>query len=354
MAVDSIAAQSAAARTVSAPPPPVADPDRATQGTNAAAQNDDQDLSFWDVLDIVNPLQHIPVVNSIYRAVTGDQIKPAMQIGGDILFGGVVGGITSIANAVLQQATGKDVGGHVLATLGFGDDQSAGVQTAQATPANANAVNANAGADGQKPALTPLQTAQRQEALAAQADQVRQQGQVAAAALQQIRRQTQETAQGTPQGTQGTQQQQGMPPAGGLSGGLAAAAARAPQNQGFDPTQVMNSGHVPAKMPKRDAMLTTNMPRGSQAGNQERGPAVNAAWPMPPQQHAAPGAASAGASAAAGKPAPDSGRQAAAAQPIADPPASPPRDAMAEIMMRNLAKYQAEKRAQNPTLRTSG
>jgi hypothetical protein len=36
----------------------------------------DEGPTFAEFLDIINPLQHIPVVSTIYRAITGDQISP--------------------------------------------------------------------------------------------------------------------------------------------------------------------------------------------------------------------------------------------------------------------------------------
>ena len=30
-------------------------------------------FDFWDVLDVINPLQHIPFVNTLYREMTGDE-----------------------------------------------------------------------------------------------------------------------------------------------------------------------------------------------------------------------------------------------------------------------------------------
>src|SRR3546814_5593745 len=53
------------------------------------------ELTFSDLLDLVNPLQHIPGVAQVYRAVTGDAIKPAVKIVGGALFGGPIGVIAS-------------------------------------------------------------------------------------------------------------------------------------------------------------------------------------------------------------------------------------------------------------------
>src|SRR3546814_15608721 len=33
-------------------------------------------FSFGDFLDIINPIQHIPIVPTIYRAITGDTSQP--------------------------------------------------------------------------------------------------------------------------------------------------------------------------------------------------------------------------------------------------------------------------------------
>lgn len=59
-------------------------------------------FSFGDIIDIVNPLQHIPVVSNIYRKITGDTIAPAMEIAGGALFGGPIGAIASIVTTAYQ------------------------------------------------------------------------------------------------------------------------------------------------------------------------------------------------------------------------------------------------------------
>lgn len=74
-------------------------------------------FSFGALLDIVNPLQHIPVVSTIYRAITGDTIGPAPRMAGGALFGGVVGLIASAADSAVEAITGKDTGRHVMAML---------------------------------------------------------------------------------------------------------------------------------------------------------------------------------------------------------------------------------------------
>ena len=81
----------------------------------AAVPVSDGGFSFSDLLDIVNPLQHIPVVSTLYRAITGDHIKTFPKIAGDTLFGGLVGFASSVADTIFEKITGKSVGDTVLA-----------------------------------------------------------------------------------------------------------------------------------------------------------------------------------------------------------------------------------------------
>lgn len=94
-----------------------------------AAGTEDDSLSFGDVLDIVNPLQHFPIVGTLYRAVTGDTIKTLPKIAGDALFGGIPGLASSVADSIFQKITGKNVGDTVLAfvedTFSSGDTRVA-------------------------------------------------------------------------------------------------------------------------------------------------------------------------------------------------------------------------------------
>ena len=66
-------------------------------------------LSFAEALDIVNPLQHVPVVNEVYRAVTGDDLSPVAKIAGGTLYGGVLGGLVSLMNAASEEHAGDDL-----------------------------------------------------------------------------------------------------------------------------------------------------------------------------------------------------------------------------------------------------
>ena len=79
-----------------------------------------------DVLDVINPLQHIPVVSTLYRAATGDQIGDMERVAGDTLYGGLMGFGSSLANVIFKDVTGKDIGDTVLSWLDGGDSAKAG------------------------------------------------------------------------------------------------------------------------------------------------------------------------------------------------------------------------------------
>lgn len=78
-------------------------------------QNAGGDQGFLGTLiDIVNPLQHIPVVSTLYREATGDTMSGIANILGGGLFGGPLGVVASVANEVVSAETGTDVGGNVM------------------------------------------------------------------------------------------------------------------------------------------------------------------------------------------------------------------------------------------------
>ncbi len=74
-------------------------------------------FSFHDVLDAINPLQHLPIIATIYRHLTGDTIGNAARVAGDTIYGGPIGLALSLLDAHEVNKTGKDVGEHVVAML---------------------------------------------------------------------------------------------------------------------------------------------------------------------------------------------------------------------------------------------
>lgn len=114
-------------------------------------------FTFRDFLDMINPLQHIPVVGTIYRAVTGDELDPGAKMFGSTVLGGPIGAVASIIDVVIKYSTGKDVGEHAMAMFsGAGDTPSdiadlptdvaaapiPGPDPAQTTPPAASGFNA--------------------------------------------------------------------------------------------------------------------------------------------------------------------------------------------------------------------
>lgn len=79
---------------------------------------------FADLIDVINPLQHIPIVSNVYRAMTGDTISPAGRILGGTLFGGPFGFMAGVGSTIVSETTGKDVSEHILASLFGGKDST--------------------------------------------------------------------------------------------------------------------------------------------------------------------------------------------------------------------------------------
>ena len=75
-------------------------------------------FSFGDVIDIVNPLQHLPVISKYYREMTGDDCSEGSKTIGDLgfgaLFGGVLGVAGAVGNSALRHETNKDMSEHII------------------------------------------------------------------------------------------------------------------------------------------------------------------------------------------------------------------------------------------------
>ncbi len=113
-------------------------------------------FSFDDLLDIINPLQHIPVVSTLYRHLTGDKIGTPEKSAGDALYGGLTGFLCSVGDTMFEEITGKGVGDTVYAALIGGDDAKPATAVAanDNTPPPIDAITDTAG----MPALEPTQT----------------------------------------------------------------------------------------------------------------------------------------------------------------------------------------------------
>jgi hypothetical protein len=81
------------------PPSAVAD-----AGPSAAKP---QEGFFHHLWNVINPLQHVPVIGTIYRAITGEHLDAVEKIAGDTLYGGLWGAVSSVADVAFEGLTGK-------------------------------------------------------------------------------------------------------------------------------------------------------------------------------------------------------------------------------------------------------
>ncbi len=75
----------------------------------------DDGLSFGDFLDTINPLQHLPIISSVYRWLSGDDLAAGPRLFGGAIYGGLIGLGAAAVNVVAESATGRDLGEHILA-----------------------------------------------------------------------------------------------------------------------------------------------------------------------------------------------------------------------------------------------
>ncbi len=115
----------ASALPLASPPPPS---DRAAADTKPTSATEtawfgDDGLTFDDVLDVLNPLHHLPIVGTIYRNLTEDRIDAAPRVMGGTLYGGPIGFVASLFNTVVEAETGRDAAEHAYAFL-TGEDET--------------------------------------------------------------------------------------------------------------------------------------------------------------------------------------------------------------------------------------
>jgi hypothetical protein len=81
------------------------------QGVRSVQKNTQRhdDLSFGDVLEMINPLQHIPLVSNLYQNATGTKISPLAHMIGGAILGGPLGFAVAGINAVFEEGTGRSL-----------------------------------------------------------------------------------------------------------------------------------------------------------------------------------------------------------------------------------------------------
>lgn len=127
--------------------------------------------SFHNILSALNPLQYVPVVGTIYRAITGDTIPEALQVAGSFVFSALTGGpfgmILNAATVIAEKATGIDpeaIGRDLLAWAGIGiaspsDARAAPVLQARVLEAGTPSVAATPWTAPQRAAYAPTPSA---------------------------------------------------------------------------------------------------------------------------------------------------------------------------------------------------
>jgi hypothetical protein len=96
------------------------------------------EASFGDFLDTINPLEHLPIISTVYNWIVGKHdIGDLPRIAGDALYGGPWGALSGLFNSLLKEETGKDIGEQVVAAI-IGGTYPTGVAT-EADPAQTTA-----------------------------------------------------------------------------------------------------------------------------------------------------------------------------------------------------------------------
>lgn len=112
---------------------PVTPPAMAQMGDphdTSEGDTENHDFSFGDLVDIVNPLQHIPGVANVYRAITGDTISAPARFMGSMLFMGPVGLAMTAADTLAMNADGELASEQLIAAIS-GRQADSGTVTAK-------------------------------------------------------------------------------------------------------------------------------------------------------------------------------------------------------------------------------
>ena len=76
-------------------------------------------FTFGDVVDMFNPMHHLPVISKYYREQTHDDASEGSRLVGGALFGGLIGGVTglltSVANSAIRHEAHQDMSEQLLA-----------------------------------------------------------------------------------------------------------------------------------------------------------------------------------------------------------------------------------------------
>lgn len=122
------------------------------------------EMTFGDLVDLINPIQHVPIVGDLYRKLTGDEIKDPIKIMGAGLFGGPLGLVSSVAQTIWRDLRSEgevdnEGEGTALAAAGGGEDAQSALETSHSPFEMAHAANAIGHSVAQSPAVAAATTA---------------------------------------------------------------------------------------------------------------------------------------------------------------------------------------------------
>ena len=101
-----------------------------TQGSDSTFFGKDG-LTFRDVVDAINPLNHIPIISDLFASATEHKASTASKLVGGTLLGGPIGFVASLANVIFEEAAGKSPAMAVYAAI---TEDNATTQVASAEP----------------------------------------------------------------------------------------------------------------------------------------------------------------------------------------------------------------------------
>lgn len=115
------------------------------------------DFELSGLIDILNPLQHIPVLGSVYRSLSGDTISGTSRAIGGAIFGGPIGLVLGIGNAIFaQNHGGQDAAEYTLNQFLRDDPETALAQNQQNDTADDTAADTAAATDADVQNLAEL------------------------------------------------------------------------------------------------------------------------------------------------------------------------------------------------------
>ncbi len=92
----------------------------------------EQGPSFRDILDAINPLNHIPIVSSLFEEATGHKASTVSRLAGGALLGGPIGFVASLASVIFESEIGASPAETLYAAMTGDKVTPASTQVAQA------------------------------------------------------------------------------------------------------------------------------------------------------------------------------------------------------------------------------